>query len=56
MWVWPALLLGVPLFGAIVIAIAPSRQAKWIALGVSAATFVYSVMLALVDCAFRYLK
>ncbi|MCZ6446115.1 MAG: NADH-quinone oxidoreductase subunit M [Planctomycetota bacterium] len=48
MWVWPALLLGVPLFGAIVIAVAPSRQAKWIALGVSAATFVYSVMLALV--------
>ena len=46
MWLWPALLLLVPLAGAVVILFAPARQAKWIALVASTATFVHSVVLA----------
>ncbi len=44
-------LLILPLLGAIGVALFPVRRAKWIALGVSAATFFYSVMLAM---AFRH--
>ena len=45
-WVLPALLLGIPLAGAVVVTIAPARQAKWIALGATTVTFVLSVILA----------
>ncbi|MHC4275617.1 MAG: proton-conducting transporter transmembrane domain-containing protein, partial [Planctomycetota bacterium] len=46
MWIWPALLLLIPLAGALVVVLAPARQAKWIALVASTATFVVSVILA----------
>ncbi len=46
-WIWPALLVLVPLAGAILVAIAPARQAKWIALGVTTVTFGHSVVLGL---------
>ncbi|MHC4415325.1 MAG: complex I subunit 4 family protein [Planctomycetota bacterium] len=46
MWLWPALLLLLPLAGAIAIPFARPRQAKWIALVASTATFVVSVVLA----------
>ncbi len=46
-WVLPALLLGIPLAGAVVVTVAPARQAKWIALGATTVTFVLSVILAL---------
>ncbi len=45
-WVLPALLLGIPLAGAVVVTVAPARQAKWIALGATTVTFVLSVILA----------
>ncbi|TDJ55151.1 MAG: NADH-quinone oxidoreductase subunit M [Planctomycetota bacterium] len=45
-WFLPALLLGIPLAGAVVIMIAPARQAKWIALVATTVTFVLSVILA----------
>ena len=40
-------LLILPLLGAIGVAVFPGRRAKWIALGVSTATFLYSVVLAM---------
>ncbi len=46
-WIWPALLVLVPLAGAILVAIAPARQAKWIALGATTVTFGHSVVLGL---------
>ena len=46
MWVWPALLLIIPLAGALVVALAPARQAKWIALVATTITFAVSVILA----------
>ncbi len=46
-WLWPALLLLVPLAGAVAIVFVPARQAKWIALVATTATFVHSVILAL---------
>ncbi len=45
-WFLPALLLGIPMAGAVVIMIAPARQAKWIALVATTVTFVLSVILA----------
>lgn len=42
----PGLLLLIPLIGALAIVLAPARQAKWIALGTSLITFLYSVGLA----------
>ena len=46
MWLWPALLLLIPLGGVVGIVVAPARQAKWIALGATTITFVHSVILA----------
>ena len=46
-WFWPALLLVVPLVGVVTLVFAPARQAKWIALVATTATFVHSVILAL---------
>jgi NADH-quinone oxidoreductase subunit M len=46
MWIWPALLLLIPLAGAAAVAISPQRQAKWIALVATTVTFVLSVVLA----------
>ncbi len=46
MWLWPALLLGIPLLGAVLIVVAPARQAKWIALAATTITFIHSVILA----------
>ena len=45
-WLWPALLLLVPLAGAVAIMFAPARQAKWIALLATTITFVHSVIVA----------
>ncbi len=45
-WLWPALMLLVPLAGAAAIVLAPARQAKWIALLATTATFAHSVILA----------
>ena len=45
-WILPALLLGIPLAGAVLVTVAPARQAKWIALGATTVTFVLSVILA----------
>ncbi|MHC5004214.1 MAG: complex I subunit 4 family protein [Planctomycetota bacterium] len=41
------ILMLLPLLGALVIAIAPVRQARWIALAATTAAFVYSIFLAL---------
>ena len=46
MWQSPGWLLVVPLVGAIVVTMAPGRQARWIALVASTVTFAYSVILA----------
>ncbi|MHC4217525.1 MAG: complex I subunit 4 family protein [Planctomycetota bacterium] len=46
MWIWPALLLLLPLAGALVVILGPARQAKWIALVATTATFAVSVILA----------
>ena len=46
-WLWPALLLLIPLAAVPVIAVARPGQAKWIALAATAATFAHSVILAL---------
>ncbi len=46
MWLWPALLLLVPLGGVVGVVVAPARQAKWIALLATTITFVHSVILA----------
>lgn len=43
----PMLLLLVPIAGALGLIFVPDRQAKWIALAASVATFLYSVVLAL---------
>jgi len=45
-WFLPALLLGIPLVAAVVVTVAPARQAKWIALAATTITFVHSVILA----------
>ena len=46
MWLWPALLLLIPLGGVVGVVVAPARQAKWIALLATTITFVHSVILA----------
>ena len=46
-WLAPAMMMIVPLAAALVIIVAPARQAKWIALAASTAVFIYSVVLAL---------
>ena len=46
MWLWPALLLLIPLGGVVGIVVAPARQAKWIALGATTIAFVHSVILS----------
>jgi NADH-quinone oxidoreductase subunit M len=46
MWLWPALLLIIPLAGALAVGLAPARQARWIALGATTITFALSVILA----------
>jgi NADH-quinone oxidoreductase subunit M len=43
-----AMLLIIPLLGALAVMVAPAKQAKWIALVASLITFVYSVALAFV--------
>lgn len=48
MWLWPALLLILPLAGAAVLIAARPAQAKWIALLATVLTFAHSVILALV--------
>ena len=45
-WLWPALLLLIPLAGVVGVVVAPARQAKWIALGATTITFVHSVILS----------
>jgi NADH-quinone oxidoreductase subunit M len=46
MWLWPALLMLIPIAGTVGVIVAPARQAKWIALGATTITFVHSVILA----------
>ncbi|MHC4991619.1 MAG: complex I subunit 4 family protein, partial [Planctomycetota bacterium] len=41
-----AMLLVIPTLGALLVALAPVRQARWIALGATLVTFAYSVVLA----------
>lgn len=40
------ILLIIPLVGALVVVLAPARQAKWIALAATTVTFIYSLVLA----------
>ena len=46
MWLWPALLLMIPLLGAAAVIVAPAKHARWIALGASTATLIHSIVLA----------
>ncbi len=45
-WLWPALLVLVPLAGAVAIPVARPAHAKWIALAATTVAFVHSVILA----------
>ena len=46
MWLWPALLLMIPLLGAAAVIVAPAKHARWIALAASTATLIHSIVLA----------